>query len=207
MPMNRHELAAAIYGVSHLTGTFRLRSGAVSNQYFDKYRFESQPLLLKSIADALSDLVPADTEVLAGLELGGVPLATVLSQATGLPAVFVRKAPKSYGTGRLAEGAEIAGRRLLVVEDVVTSGGQVLESTQALRSLGAEVAAALCVIDRESDGVGVLRTAGVELHSLFRISELEAAAQHCDGADGADLPRERRGSSLTLGRRAPPLRT
>jgi orotate phosphoribosyltransferase len=158
----------------------------VSNQYFDKYRFESQPLLLRGIADALSGLVPADTEMLAGLELGGVPLATVLSQVTGLPAVFARKAPKSYGTGRLAEGAEIAGRRLLVVEDVVTSGGQVLESTEALRRLGGEVAAALCVIDREAGGVGALRAAGVELHSLFRMSDIEAAAQHRDGADGAD---------------------
>jgi orotate phosphoribosyltransferase len=173
--MNRRELAAAIYHASHLTGEFRLRSGAISNRYFDKYRFESDPRLLRAIADALMGAVPADTEVLAGLELGGVPLVTMLSHATGLPAVFVRKAPKSYGTSRLAEGCEISGRKLLVVEDVVTSGGQVLESTRALRALGGKVSAALCVIDRESEGSGLLAQDGIRLHSLFRMSELAEA--------------------------------
>jgi orotate phosphoribosyltransferase len=181
--MNRRELAAAVYQASHLTGEFRLRSGAISNRYFDKYRFEGDPRLLKIIADALSELVPTHTEVLAGLELGGVPLATILSQTTGLPAVFVRKAPKSYGTCRLAEGGDIAGRKLLLVEDVVTSGGQVAESAHALRALGGDVSAALCVIDRESGGSGLLEADGIRLSSLFRMSELEeASAQHRDGA-------------------------
>jgi orotate phosphoribosyltransferase len=184
--MNRRELAAAVYQVSHLTGEFRLRSGAMSNQYFDKYRFESDPGLLKMIGDALSDLVPTDTQVLAGLELGGVPLATILAQNTGLPVVFVRKAPKTYGTCRLAEGGDIAGRRLLLVEDVVTSGGQVAKSARALRALGGDLSAALCVIDRESGGPGLLAAEGIKLSSLFRMSELEeAAAQHRDGAVGA----------------------
>ena len=148
----------------------------MSNHYFDKYCFESDPRLLRRIAEALVDSVPTNTQVLAGLELGGVPLATMLSQVTGLPAVFVRKAPKSYGSCRLAEGCEIVGRRLLVVEDVVTSGGQVLESAQALRALGGEVSAALCVIDRESGGAALLAAEGIELHPLFRMSELEEAA-------------------------------
>lgn len=184
--MNRRELAAAVYHASHLTGEFRLRSGAVSSRYFDKYRFEGNPLLLKSIGDALSDLVPTDTEVLAGLELGGVPLATILSQKTGLPAVFVRKVPKTYGTCRLAEGGEIGGRKLLLVEDVVTSGGQVAESARALRALGGDVSAALCVIDRESRGTELLAVDGITLFSLFRMSELEeAATEHRDGTVGA----------------------
>jgi orotate phosphoribosyltransferase len=174
--MDRRKLAAAIHQASHLTGEFRLRSGAMANHYFDKYRFESSPQLLRMIAEALVGVVPAHTQVLAGLELGGVPLATMLSQVTGLPAVFVRKAPKSYGTCRLAEGGEIVGRRLLVVEDVVTSGGQVLESAQALRALGGEVSAALCVIDRESGGTALLGAEGINLHALFRMSELEEAA-------------------------------
>jgi orotate phosphoribosyltransferase len=97
----------------------------------------------------------------------------MLSQATELPAVFVRKTAKAYGTCRLAEGGEIAGRKLLLVEDVVTSGGQLLESTRALRDLTAEVSAALCVIDRESGGSTLLAQEGVALHSLFRMSELE----------------------------------
>ena len=174
--MNRRELAAAIYTVSHLTGEFFLRSGAVSTHYFDKYRFESDPQLLAAIVGALKDLIPPDTELLAGLELGGVPLVTMLSHATGLPAVFVRKAAKSYGTRRLAEGADIAGRRLLVVEDVITSGGQVIESAHALRALSAHVSAALCVIDREAGGLEALAADGIRLHALFRMSELAEAA-------------------------------
>lgn len=170
--MNREELARRIYETSHLVGEFVLRSGRTSTEYFDKYRFESDPVLLRSIGDAMTRLVPRATEALAGLELGGVPLATMLSQLTGLPAVFVRKEAKTYGTCQLAEGVAIAGRRLTVVEDVVTSGGQVATSCGDLRAHGAIVTDALCVIDRESGGTEALATVDVELHALFRMSEL-----------------------------------
>jgi orotate phosphoribosyltransferase len=117
-------------------------------------------------------MVPEGTEALAGLELGGVPIATVLSQLTGLPAVFVRKARKDYGTCRLAEGVDVVGRRLVVIEDVATTGGQMIESIEELRREGARVDAALCVIDREAGAVGRLSSIGVRLGALFRISEL-----------------------------------
>ena len=170
--MDRAELAHAIYDVSHLTGTFTLRSGVVSNEYFDKYRFESDPALLRAIAEAMAPAVPADTELLAGLELGGVPIATMLSQVTGIPALFVRKEAKTYGTCQLAEGADLADRRLTVVEDVVTSGGQVVISCGDLRDRGAVVEHALCVIDRESGGPAALADVGVTLHPLFTMTEL-----------------------------------
>ena len=173
--MTRDDLARAIYDVSHLTGTFTLRSGVVSNEYFDKYRFESQPELLRTIAEAMAPAVPAGTEMLAGLELGGVPLATMLSQVTGIPALFVRKEAKTYGTCQLAEGGDIDGRRLTVVEDVVTSGGQVVISCGDLRERGAIVEHALCVIDRESGGPAALAELGVELRPLFTMTELTAA--------------------------------
>ncbi len=172
-----NELARRIYDVSHLTGEFTLRSGATSTEYFDKYRFESDPVLLRAIADALVRLVPDGTDLLAGLELGGVPLATALSRLTGIPAVFVRKEAKTYGTGQLAEGAEIDGRRLTVVEDVVTSGGQVVTSCTELRERGATVEHALCVIDRQSGGPEALEAIGVELRPLFTTQELESAAR------------------------------
>src|SRR5207248_4168289 len=91
-------LARRIYDVAHLTGQFTLRSGATSTEYFDKYRFESDPSLLRDIATAMAPLLPPDVDALAGLELGGVPLATALSFETGLPALFVRKQAKTYGT-------------------------------------------------------------------------------------------------------------
>jgi orotate phosphoribosyltransferase len=165
----------AIAKASKLRGEFRLRSGAVTTEYFDKYRFEADPVLLGAIADSLATMVPSATDALAGLELGGVPLATALSLRTGLPAIFVRKRPKEYGTCRLAEGGEIAGRRLLLVEDVVTSGGQVLASCEELRRLGATVDHAICVIDRQAGGAEALRTVGVELRALLLKSDLERA--------------------------------
>ena len=170
------DLARRVHQASHLTGTFVLRSGATSSEYFDKYRFESDPRLLRELAEAMAGLLPDGAEGLAGLELGGVPLATVLSQVTGLPAGFVRKQAKPYGTRRLAEGFDVAGRRLVVVEDVVTSGGAVVDSCRALRSEGAEVAVALCVIDREAGGPANLADVGVELRPLFTMTQLKAAA-------------------------------
>ncbi len=174
---DRDDLAAAIYATAHITGEFVLRSGAVSNEYFDKYRFESDPGLLRDIAEAFVALIPAGTDGLAGLELGGVPIATVLSQVTGLPAYFVRKEAKTYGTCQLAEGGDIDGKRLTVVEDVVTSGGQVVLSCGDLRERGAIVEHALCVIDREAGGPEALADLGVELRPLFTMTELKAAGE------------------------------
>lgn len=121
---NDAPLARRIYERRHLSGEFRLRSGVTSDEYFDKYLFESDPELLREIARALVQLLPEEVDAIAGLELGGVPLATVVSQVSGLPALFVRKEAKTYGTCRLAEGGEVAGRRLAVIEDIVSSGGQ-----------------------------------------------------------------------------------
>lgn len=175
--MDRPTLAAAVHASAHLTGTFLLRSGATSHEYFDKYRFEADPPLLKAIAEAMAPLVPAGTEVLAGLELGGVPLAVMLSQVTGIPTAFVRKKAKDYGTRQFAEGSAVEGRRVLIVEDVVTSGGQVVLSTQDLRGAGALIEEAVCVIDRQAGGVEALAQAGVRLRPLFTMEELKAATR------------------------------
>jgi orotate phosphoribosyltransferase len=127
--MDRRQLASAIFTSSHLTGQFTLRSGATSGEYFDKYRFEADPPLLRAIAQAMASMLPDGTDVLAGLELGGVPLAVMLGQVTGIPTAFVRKQAKPYGTMRVSEGAEVDGARVVVIEDVITSGGQVVAST------------------------------------------------------------------------------
>lgn len=170
-----HDLADAINATSRLTGTFTLRSGQIATEYFDKYRFESDPALLARVAEALEPLVPEGTEVLAGLELGGVPIATALSLRTGIPAAFVRKAAKPYGTARLAEGCEIDGKVVTVVEDVITTGGQVLLSTRDLRGLGAIVRDVLCVIDRSPDGGATLAAEGLTMTALLTRAQLDAA--------------------------------
>lgn len=166
------DLARRIHDACHLTGEFVLRSGVTSHEYFDKYLFEAQPELLGEVADALTGLVPDGVDAVAGLELGGIPLATMLSQRTGLPTRFVRKQAKPYGTRRLAEGGEVDGLRLVVVEDVVTSGGQLLESCRELAGQGGEIVRAICVIDRQAGGVENLREAGFELVALFTADQL-----------------------------------
>jgi len=175
--MTRQDLAARIFSISNLKGEFRLRSGVTSNEYFDKYLFESDPQLLKEIALALQPLIPPGIDALAGLELGGVPIATMLSQVTGLPTLFVRKQAKEYGTCKLAEGGDLGGKRLLIVEDVVTSGGQAILSAQDLRNLGAQITHAICVIDREAGGAESLAAEGIELRALFKMSELKRAGE------------------------------
>jgi len=165
-------LARRIVETSLVEGSFTLRSGQQSVRYFDKYLFEARPDLLEAVAEHLAPLVPEDTEVLAGLELGGVPIATALGMATGLPLAFVRKAAKTYGTMKLAEGTDVSGRNVLIVEDVVTTGGQVASSAVDLREAGAEIRSALCVIDR-SDGTNDLDPVGIDLRCLFRSTDLE----------------------------------
>ncbi|MEU8301204.1 phosphoribosyltransferase family protein [Micromonospora sp. NPDC048909] len=176
--MNLDQLARQVHATSRLTGRFVLRSGRVADEYFDKYQFEADPVLLDALAARMAALVPTDTQVLAGLEMGGIAVVTALGRHTGLPCAFVRKAAKPYGTARLAEGADVAGRRVLVVEDVVTSGGQVVISAGELRGLGARVDAALCVIDRQEGGAEALAAAGISLRALLTRADLAAHAEH-----------------------------
>ncbi len=169
-------LAARIYAVAHLEGEFLLRSGVISSEYFDKYRFEADPKLLRDVAEGMARLVPAGTQLLGGLELGGVPLATMVSQITGHRARFVRKEAKTYGTCQLAEGGDLEGFRICIIEDVITSGGAVVDATYALRDAGATVDTVICVIDRESGGREKLAELGLDLRALFTKADLEAAA-------------------------------
>ena len=169
---DRKELGRRIVEKATLHGEFLLRSGATSNIYFDKYLFEADPDMLREITRAMSELLPEEGEVLAGLEMGGIPLATMIGQHTGLPCLFVRKKAKEYGTCRLAEGGELEGRKLVIIEDVVTSGGQILLSAAELQARGAEIVGVLCVIDREAGGSENLLEKGLELRPLYRMSEL-----------------------------------
>jgi orotate phosphoribosyltransferase len=170
------DLADRVRAVCRVKGRFVLRSGRVADEYFDKYQFEADPVLLDELARRMASMVPAGTEVLAGLEMGGIAVVTALGRHAGLPCAFVRKAAKAYGTARLVEGAEIAGRSVLVVEDVVTSGGQIAISTRQMRGLGARIEHAICVIDRGEGGAEALAADGIALRALLTredLSEIE----------------------------------
>jgi orotate phosphoribosyltransferase len=175
--MQKAELAKKIYEVAHITGEFTLRSGQISNEYFDKYLFEAQPLLLAEIAKTMKDLIPEGTEVLAGLEMGGIPLVTAISMETGMQAAFVRKKAKEYGTCRLAEGADIKGKKVCVIEDVVTTGGQIKLSVQELRERGAIIDTVICAIQRNPNATEILAEAGLLLKPALTMEYIKEKAE------------------------------
>ncbi len=168
-------LAADIDATCRLSGEFTLRSGQVSHEYFDKYLFEADPRLLDRVAAQMVDLLPEGTELLGGLELGGVPIATMVSAKTGLPALFVRKKAKEYGTCKLAEGQDVAGRRVTLIEDVITTGGAVRDATRALREAGAVVEVVVCAIDRSPAGENPLANVDLEVRPVLTKAQLDAA--------------------------------
>jgi orotate phosphoribosyltransferase len=166
------DLARRVHGACYLRGSFLLRSGQISEEYFDKYLFEADPVLLKEVAEAMIPLA-SDAEILAGMEMGGIPIATVMSQLTGLPTVFVRKKAKDYGTRKISEGPEVHGRRVVVVEDVVTTAGALLTSCKALRAQGALIDTVVCAIDREQGGGANLAGEGLRLRAALTRTQLE----------------------------------
>ena len=171
--MTKTELAKQMRAVSYLTGEFKLRSGNISNFYWDKYRFESNPTLLTAIAKQMAKLLPSECDGLAGLELGGIPLATALSLQTELPCFYVRKEAKTYGTCNLIEGGAKAGSALVIIEDVITTAGQVCTSIEQIRADGYTVEHVVAVIDRQAGGSEKINALGCSFASVFTLTELE----------------------------------
>jgi orotate phosphoribosyltransferase len=174
--MTRQALAERIAAVSLLRGEFTLRSGRKSNFYLDKYRFETQPDILSELGKLLGEEArKAGVVRIAGPELGAVPLATAASLASGLPTVLVRNAKKDYGSAKQIEGVLEAGDAVLLVEDIVTSGGQLIEAFKALEAIGAKVLKAVAVIDRLEGGGEAIRAAGINYEPLFTTRDLGIA--------------------------------
>lgn len=173
VPTDIRELTALIDSTCRIRGEFTLRSGRITDEYFDKYRFEGDPDLLRLVAQHMVPLLPLDTQVLGGLELGGVPIATMVSALTGLPAIFVRKQAKTYGTCRLAEGGDFADRTVTLVEDIITTGGAARNAAVALRELDATVHSVLCAIDRSEPGANTLHEVGLKTISVMTKADLD----------------------------------
>jgi orotate phosphoribosyltransferase len=172
------ELLRAIREHAYLEGDFVLRSGRRSRYYLDKYRFETRPELLEEIAARIAARVAEvapEAVRLAGPELGAVALAAAASLASRLPFLIVRASVKEHGTRNRLEGAFEPGDRVVLVEDVVTSGGAAVDAVRALREAGIEVRNAVCVVDREEGGVDALARTGVRLWPVFRAGDLGAA--------------------------------
>lgn len=167
-------LTARLAEASCVKGPFDLANGEQLDTYFDEYRLAADPALLRDTAAAMAGLVPDDAQLLAGIELGGVPLVVALSAVTGLPAVFLRRSPKGYGSRRQIEGAALDGRRTVLVDDVVRSGRQLLAMTNTLRVAGAPVTDALCVLERPLGGRTLLAEHRVTLRSLLTEADLSS---------------------------------
>jgi orotate phosphoribosyltransferase len=171
------ELRAGLVEHAYLEGDFLLRSGKRSKYYLDKYRFETRPDLLAALGErigaAAREHAPGAVR-LAGPELGAVALAAAASLSSGLPFLIVRGEAKEYGTAKRIEGVYDEGECVCLVEDVVTSGGALLEAVEAVRGAGLVVHTAICVVDREEGGADALARNAVRLRPLFRAGELLA---------------------------------
>ena len=170
--MTRDQLAKRIAEVSLLRGEFILRSGRKSNYYLDKYRFETQPDVLVELGKLFAQRVTEKVNRIAGAELGAVPLAAAAAMACGKPFVIVRNQKKEYGTSKLVEGVLNAGDTVLIVEDVLTTGGQVLEAARSLKDAGAKIDRIVAVIDRQEGARQNIESAGYIFEALFTTDDL-----------------------------------
>ncbi len=170
--MDTKALADRIAETSILRGSFTLRSGRTSSWYIDKYRFSTQPDILRDLGEMFADRIPDGTTLLAGAELGGIPLVTTASMASGLPCLFIRNQKKDYGTAQRFEGEVGPGDRVVIVEDVATTGGQVLEAAGEIVAAGASVTAIIAVVDRLQGARERIEEAGYAFESLFSVRDL-----------------------------------
>ncbi len=170
--MTRQELIKRIKETAYLEGDFILRSGKPSKYYLDKYLFETCPDILKALAQEFAKHVTEDVTLIAGAELGGVALAAATAMETGRNWVIVRNSKKDYGTGKLIEGALNKGDVVLLVEDIATTGGQVLEAAETLTRAGAIVKKIVCVIDRKQGAEENVSGAGYRFESILTRDDL-----------------------------------
>ncbi len=154
-------------------GDFTLTSGKKSSYYVDLKAAFTDPVLLRRVVQRLVPYT-AGVQRLAGTELGAVPLLVALALETGLPYVILRKKARGHGTGRAYEGEIRAGEKVLLVEDVATSGGTIQRAAEVLRGEGAQVERAVCVVDREEGGAESLREMGIGLEAVLRSRDLQS---------------------------------
>lgn len=170
--MTREELIKRIKETAYLEGDFTLRSGKKSKYYLDKYLFETCPDILKALGEEFAGHVTDDVTLIAGAELGGVALAAATAITSGKNWIIVRNSKKGYGTGKLVEGVLNAGDVVLLVEDIATTGGQVLEAAKVITEAGAKVKKIVSVIDRKQGAAENITQAGYQFESIITKDDL-----------------------------------
>ena len=170
--MDIRELAERVKEAALLRGDFVLSSGRRSTYYLDKYRIETQPSIHRAVAEGLAEKIPAGVNLLAGPELGAIPLVTAVGLKTGIPFLLVRKKAKEYGTKKVVEGLWRAGQSVVLIEDVLTTGNGAITAADSLREIGLTVVKIVCVIDREEGAREAVEGAGYVFDPLLTRSML-----------------------------------
>jgi orotate phosphoribosyltransferase len=170
--MTKQELAKKVKEASYLEGDFVLRSGKRSKYYLDKYLFETKPEILKALGEEFAKHVGSDVTLIAGAELGGVALAAATAMAANKNWIIVRNSKKDYGTSKMVEGILKAGDVVLLVEDIATTGGQVLEAAKVITEAGAKVKKIVAVIDRKQGASENITAAGYAFESILTKDDL-----------------------------------
>jgi orotate phosphoribosyltransferase len=152
-------------------GQFVLTSGATSDYYIDIKKASTNPNILKKIAKSMAEYTEG-YDLLAGMELGAVPLVVALSLETNIPYVIIRKEKREHGTGKQIEGGDVKGKRVLVIEDVITSGGSVVKTINIIREKQGIVDEVLAVVDRESGAEEKLQSLDTSFIPLLSISDI-----------------------------------
>lgn len=170
--MTKQELAKKVKDAAYLEGDFVLRSGKRSKYYLDKYLFETKPEILKALGEEFAKHVGSDVTLIAGAELGGVALAAATAMAANKNWIIVRNSKKDYGTSKMVEGVLKAGDIVLLVEDIATTGGQVLEAAKVITEAGAKVKKIVAVIDRKQGAGENINAAGYVFESILTKDDL-----------------------------------
>jgi len=170
--MNKTQLAKRIKEASYLEGDFILRSGKRSKYYLDKYLFETCPDILKALGREFCKHLSDGVTRIAGAELGGVALAAAAAMEADKPWVIIRNSKKDYGTSKMIEGTLVKGDVVLLVEDIATTGGQVLEAAKIITEAGARVDRIVCVIDRKQGARENIEGAGYVFESILTKEDL-----------------------------------
>jgi len=165
-----------LYAIQALKfGEFKLKSGALSPFYVDLRVIISYPTILQAIARRILDvLAPLTFQRVAGIPYAGLPIATAVSLAGGVPMIYARKEAKDYGTKRVIEGKFAAGETVVLIDDVITDGASKFEAAEPLLQAGLVVKDFAIFLDREQGGADRLREKGYALHSALRISDVLA---------------------------------
>jgi len=170
--MTKDELIKRVKETSYLQGDFVLRSGKRSKYYMDKYLFETCPDILKALGEEFAKYVTDDVTLIAGAELGGVALAASTAMTTDKNWIIVRNSKKGYGTGKMIEGVLNKGDVVLIVEDIATTGGQVVEAAKIITEAGATVKKIVAVIDRKQGAEENVTEAGFDFDRIMTKEDL-----------------------------------